>query len=225
MPVFLDILYETPHWLAVNKPGGLIVENNPFESPTVESLVFDYLEKAKPKPFLGIVHRLDRVTSGVMVFAKKKSALRHLNEQFAQRKVRKTYLAVVANAPENSTGVLKNWLVKDQKNKKALIFDTAQKGGQEVQLEYRILAKEDQQTLLEVQPLTGKFHQIRAQLAAIDCPILGDEKYGSAFHPNRKNIALHAWKLEVFDPQNNQKKFLTALPPEDLFWNPFSKNL
>lgn len=215
----IPILHETPKWLAVNKPGGLIVEENPFESPTVESLVFDYLKQAKPRPFLGIVHRLDRVTSGVLVMAKKKSTLRNLNEQFAQRRVRKTYLAVVETAPEIRNGELQHWLLKDQKNKKAIIYNHNQKGAKKVKLKYKTLEQKESRVLLEIEPLTGKFHQIRAQLASIGCPVAGDEKYGSKIPPMGRSIALHAWKLQLLDPLTNEVVNLQAPTPGELYWD------
>lgn len=221
MSTSFSILHETPHWIAINKPAGTIVENNPFESPTIESLVFDYLKKTKTKPYLGIVHRLDRVTSGVLLLAKKKSALRNLNEQFANRSVRKTYLAAITNVPTNPKGVLKHWLIKDQKNKKAVIYDRPQSQGQEVQLKYQILERKGDFTLLEIQPLSGKFHQIRAQLGALGFPIVGDDKYGSDVLAKARKIALHAWKLQISDPQSREKIELKAPLPEEVYWAPF----
>jgi 23S rRNA pseudouridine1911/1915/1917 synthase len=173
-----EILLETSHFLIINKPHGLIVEQNPWED-SVESQVQKHLAKTSKKPYLGIVHRLDRVTSGALILAKKKSALKNLNEQFRLKKIQKTYLSIVGNEPPNEKAILKNWLKKDLKNKKAILFSDLQKGAFECSLSYEKIASNSVGHLLKIKPKTGKFHQIRAQLSNIGCPIIGDEKYGS----------------------------------------------
>lgn len=207
-----EILHEAPHYIVVNKPAGLIVERNPFESPTVEELVFDHLLKEKRKPFLGIVHRLDRVTSGVLLIAKKKSALKILNKQFADKNIQKTYLARVSERPPNDAGTLRDYLFKDQKNKKAEIFSRKTKDRSLVELDYEIVGEQKKGFLLKIVPKTGKYHQIRAQLAHIGCPIVGDEKYGGAFH-ERLKIDLHAATLAFNDPVSGRRMTLTAPHP------------
>ena len=217
-PTSMNILHETSHWIAVDKPGGLIVERNPFESPTVEELVLAHLSQARANPFIGIVHRLDRVTSGVLLVAKKKSALKNLNEQFRLRQVQKTYLALVEAKPPAEEGELIHWLEKDQQEKRAQVVDTASGQGSECTLSYRQLWVDDNgRALLEVSPITGKYHQIRAQLAAIGCPIVGDLHYGAAeaYQPNQ--IMLHAWKLAFFDPAKKRQVEVEAAAPE---WAP-----
>lgn len=217
----LHILYESKHWLAINKPSGMIVERNPFEQPTVEDLVWEYLEATQKRPYLGIVHRLDRVTSGVLLLAKRKSALRHLNQQFADRKVNKTYLAILAKAPDPKSGRLEQWLEKDQKNKIAHIFAQAGEKRQKAVLDYEVLQEEKGLFLTKVTPETGRFHQIRAQLAAIGCPIVGDEKYGSLLDPAHRYIALHAVSLSFVNPENDQPMTMTAPLPEEKWWLDF----
>ena len=204
------ILQESPHWLAIHKPAGLIVERSPFESPTIEDLTLEYLSESRRNPYLGIVHRLDRVTSGVLLLAKKKSSLKNLNEQFARRQVKKIYLALVEKSPPSENGTLRNWLEKDQQNKRAIIHQEARKGAVEVQLKYRLIQKKDLFFLLEIHPQTGKFHQIRAQLAALGCPIVGDEKYGATSTYQPKAIGLHAWKLEFRDPVTGERTSVEA---------------
>lgn len=191
----IEIIHETAGFLIVNKPAGLIVEKNPFEHPTVESLVEDYLSKYKKKPFVGIVHRLDRVTSGVMVFAKNKSTLRQLNETFRLKKTQKTYLALTSSPPPQNSGTLKHYLQKNQKEKRADVVKALTKGVAECILEYKVLEKEVDLYLLEIKPLSGKFHQIRVQLSAAGCPIIGDEKYGSVEKHLPLSICLHAQDL------------------------------
>lgn len=195
----LDIIAETAHWIAVVKPCNMLVERNPF-GESVESLLEQYLKQSSKKPFVGIAHRIDRVTSGLVLVAKKKSTLKWLNEQFSTRQVQKTYLAAVEQMPPNPQGVLKHWLEKDLLNKKAIIWDHPGKNRQESILEYRFIQHlPDEKALLELKPLSGRFHQIRAQLSAIGCPIIGDDKYGgqTAYQPD--SIQLHAWKLR-FQP-------------------------
>lgn len=209
MDIQQRIIQETPHWLAINKPAGLIVEKNPFEQPTIEDLVWDYLQQTVKKPFLGIVHRLDRVTSGVLLLAKKKSSLKILNQQFAERKIKKTYWALCEKWPHPLKGQLDHWHIKDQQGKRALIFDQPKKKAVAVSLQYELQPFKDGRSYLEIHPLSGKFHQIRAQLAFIDCPILGDDKYGAeAIRP--RSIALHASSLQFYDPQTNKKIIVEA---------------
>jgi 23S rRNA pseudouridine1911/1915/1917 synthase len=217
----LDIIHESKYWLAINKSSGIIVERNPFEKPTVEDLVWDYLEATQKRPYLGIVHRLDRVTSGVLLLAKRKSALRHLNQQFAERSVQKTYLAILAKAPTEKNGRLEHWLEKDQKNKLTRIF--AQAGGerQRAILRYEVLQEKGGLFLTKVLPETGRFHQIRAQLAAIGCPIVGDGKYGSTVDPAHRYIALHASTLAFVNPENDQPMVISAPMPTEKWWLTF----
>lgn len=213
----ISIIRETPSWLAVNKPAGIQVERNPF-GPSVESLAYGHLKLKKRNPYVGIVHRLDRVTTGLVLVAKKKSILRQLNEQFRLREVQKTYLAMVEGVPAEGEATLTHWLVKDLNEKRARVAPKNSDKAFECILSYRLLRKEeDGRTLLEIRPLTGKYHQIRAQLAAIGCPVVGDMHYGAKeeYHPN--HIQLHAWKLEFFDPKREERLELEAPPPE---WAP-----
>lgn len=206
------ILLEAPHWMAVNKPPGQIVERNPFEKNTIEDQAWEYLKGQTQKPFLGIVHRLDRVTSGVLILAKRKSSLRALNQQFQEKQIQKTYLALCSASPPKTNGRLDHFLYKDQKNKIARIAATSQSGFVPVSLQYEVLEERKGRFLLEVRPETGKFHQIRAQLAFVGCPILGDVKYGG-LPLNDRQIALHAWKLALNDPVENKPVTLEAPLP------------
>lgn len=218
-PLSFKVIVEESSWLAINKPAGLIVERNPFESPSVEELVFNHLSLKTPKPFVGVVHRLDRVTSGAMIFAKKKSVLRLLNEQFAQQKVQKVYLAITERIPDESEGTLRHWLYKNQKEKRADIFHGPGENRKEVVLNYKLLRQKDGKALLEITPLTGKFHQIRAQLAAINCPVLGDVKYGGQEPYEELSVGLHAWKLQLRDPLTNEELIIEAPSPDLTAWN------
>lgn len=221
----LSVLRENNSWLSVSKPAGLIVERNPFESPTVEELVYDHLARKSKKPYVGVVHRLDRVTSGVMIFAKKKSILRELNEQFARKTIQKTYLAVTEAVPGQGEDLLRHWLYKNQKEKRADIFHSPGKDRKEVSLQYKVLQEVNGRALLKITPLTGKFHQIRAQLGAIQCPIIGDEKYGSKQAYQPLAVALHAWKLQLKDPGSGEWLLLEAPLPDDKVWSAFKADL
>lgn len=214
-----SILEETNTWLAVNKPAGLIVEESPFEQNTIEVLVNHYLSKTKKQPYVGIVHRLDRVTSGVLLIAKKKSTLKQLNAQFEQRQIQKTYLAIVENNPTPQEGLLQHWLVKNQKEKRSYIHDKKVIDSTICSLNFKQIGQGSGLFLLEIQPNTGKFHQIRAQLAHIGCPVLGDTKYGATKQYFDRTIALHAWKLGFLNPEDEQPVHLVAPLPENKFWN------
>lgn len=218
----VSIIAETKHWLAVDKLAGQSVEGFNDRYDTTESRLFDYLATQYNNPYVGIVHRLDRVTSGVLLVAKRKSALKKLNKAFAQRQVEKTYLAIVHKSPESAKGTLTHWLEKDQLQKRAILHIAPTKVAKEVILNYEVMQKTESYTLLKIEPKTGKFHQIRAQLAAIDCPIIGDEKYGSESVYEENAIALHAYQLAFPYPDLEDEKIkITAQLPNTLLWRQF----
>ena len=175
----LEIVYENNDYIVVNKMAGLISEKSPFEESTVESQVLNHLLNNKRKPYIGVIHRLDRVTSGVLIFAKKKSILVEFNALFSSRKVQKTYLAIVKNKPPKDKESLINFLVKNNLEKRADIVQSKSKDSLQCILSYKVIGKNDFGYLLEIKPKTGRFHQIRAQLSHIGLPIIGDKKYGS----------------------------------------------
>ena len=213
------IIRETGGWLAVNKPPGLSVERQPGATDTMEDLVLAYLSSKSRKPFVGIVHRLDRPTSGLVLFAKKKVVLLEMNALFRGAKIRKTYLAVSVGTPNLKKGVLENWMIKDVKLKKALIVAKEYPGAALARLQYRILATHHDQALWEIRLLTGKYHQIRAQLAAAGCPVAGDIHYGAPALPEAQTIALHAYRLVFRDPGSGTTVQLEAPLPKTGVWN------
>ena len=216
----ISILYEDPYIIAVNKPAGLISEINKVEAITMEGIVMDYLQLSKKKPFLGVIHRLDKVTSGVMIFAKKKSALIAFNKMLELKTIQKTYHALISNLPKATEGELVNHLYKNLIEKRSDIIKVKTKETQIASLHYKCLQSSKQAYLLEIKPKTGRFHQIRAQLAHIDCAILGDVKYGSLATYDNEGIGLHAYSLYFTHPLLDLKKnlLITAPYPNEAIW-------
>ena len=216
----VSVIVENENYLVVNKPSGIIVERSPHESDTLEHRVERYLSRgiANKMSFVGVVHRLDRVTSGAIIFAKNRNALKLFNEEIRAKRIRKTYLAIVENLPSEKAATLSHHLYKDQKNKKAIIYTEATKTTVPCKLSYRLLKTLGEGYLLEVRLFTGRFHQIRAQLAHIDCPIIADEKYGSKKDYRTNSICLHSYKLGFTDPITKEKMLVTAALPSDKFW-------
>jgi 23S rRNA pseudouridine1911/1915/1917 synthase len=215
----LEVAHENKDYIVINKMAGLISEKNPYENTTVEDQVFAHLSKTDSDPFIGVIHRLDRVTSGVLIFAKKKNILVSFNELFSSRKVQKTYLAVVKNKPLKDKETLTHFLVKNNLEKRADIVPAKSKHAQECILSYEVVGKNDHGYLLELKPSTGRFHQIRAQLSHIGLPIIGDEKYGSDTSYLPLSVCLHAWKLAYTVPHTKKTITFEATVPENGFWD------
>ncbi|MEN8137531.1 MAG: RNA pseudouridine synthase [Bacteroidota bacterium] len=216
----LEILHETKDYIVVNKPSGLITEKNIYED-SLENRVYVYLQKVKKNPFVGVVHRLDRVTSGIVLFAKKKSALKYFNTQLEKKTIKKTYLAITGGKSEKPKGTLSHFLEKDLKNKKAKIYKTKVPDSKACLLFYNIIRKTEGLNLVEVKPQTGRFHQIRAQLSFIGLPIFGDEKYGSNDEYFSNEVCLHAWKLKFRDFDSGEVLELDAKVPAKNPWEVF----
>jgi 23S rRNA pseudouridine1911/1915/1917 synthase len=210
MPGTPAILLETPQLLVVNKPAGMAVERQQHGYPSVEEWAWQYLSAATKKPFVGIVHRLDRPVSGVLLLAKKRAALKDLNLQFAERRTEKIYRAIVQQAPPNAAGTLVHWLARNAEGKQAIVVAEGTVGAARCELKYSVLEEVAQGCLLEIKPIQGRFHQIRAQLAAAGMPIIGDVKYGSAIPFLPEAIALHAHSLRFRDPADGQWRTVTA---------------
>ncbi len=208
----VNIIEETDYWIIINKPAGLIVERHP-QFRSLEQMVFEYFKKVKKKPFVGVVHRLDRPVSGAIIFAKKKSSLKKLNEMIRFREIKKTYLALVENKPLKEKGTLTHWLEKDKKNKRAVLHPTRTEKGKQAILKYELKKEHKNGFLLKINLTTGRYHQIRAQLAELGCPIIGDEKYGSAASFAENTIGLHAWRLEFECPFSERKIEVEAEVP------------
>lgn len=199
------IIQEAPHHLVLHKPAGLVSDQQ-WDYPSVEGWVNDYLsEQGAKKPYVGMVHRLDRLTSGLLLVAKRKSSLRILQQQFEQRRVQKNYLALVESVPDQPGAILENYLEKDQAGKRAIIHQQSKTGTKLARLAYKTVWEKEGKALLEVELMTGRFHQIRAQLSSIGCPVVGDAKYGASSDFGEFAIALQAHRLLFFDPQTEEK--------------------
>ncbi len=215
----LQVLYEDNHLIAVNKKSGDIVQQDKTGDTPLSTFVKAYIKKKYNKPgevFLGTIHRLDRPTSGIILFARTSKALSRMNEQFKNQKVQKTYWAIVNKMPPNNSGTLSNILQKDEKNNKSFI--TKKVEGKLAILNYKLLKKLDKYYLLEIKPKTGRHHQIRVQLANIGCIIKGDLKYGAKRSNKDASIHLLAQKLEFIHPVTQQEISIIARPPKDNIW-------
>lgn len=224
MPVDPGILYEDNHIMALNKPAGVLVQGDRTGDEPLSETVKKYIKEKYLKPgavFLGVVHRLDRPVSGVVVFARTSKALSRLNELFRNRQVKKTYLAVVNNKPPADEGTLVHWLKKSEEKNKATIYLKETKGALRCELSYQVITASQGFYLLQVEPLTGRPHQIRAQLAAMGCPIAGDVKYGFPQANADGRIHLHAFTLSFIHPVKKEKLIIRAPLPDEKIWNYF----
>ena len=216
----LEVLYEDNHLIAINKKSGDIVQGDKTGDAPLSDFVKSYIKKKYNKPgevFLGTIHRLDRPTSGVVLYARTSKALSRMNEQFREKQVQKTYWAVVDNSPPNTSGTLENYLQKNQKQNKSYI--TKNEGGKHAILDYKLLKKLDNFFHLEIQPKTGRHHQIRVQLAHIGSIIKGDLKYGAKRSNKDASIHLLAQKLEFKHPVTKENITIVAPPPRESIWD------
>lgn len=222
----IEVLYEDNHLIAVNKPCGLLVQGDKTGDETLADLVKAYIKKTKNKPgdvYLGIVHRLDRPVSGVVLFAKTSKALVRLNKMFAERETKKVYWAVVTKRPEQEKGKLVHWLRKNQEKNRSKAFNNEAKYSKYAELNYKMLRASDRYTLLEVYPKTGRHHQIRVQLSKMGCSIKGDLKYGAPRNNQDASIHLHASRLELMHPVKKEPISITARVPKENLWREFEK--
>jgi len=216
------VLYEDNHLIAINKRPSDIVQNDATEDTSLGAVVAEYLRIKYEKPgdaFVGIVHRLDRPVSGVILFAKTSKALSRLTNMFRVREVQKTYWAVVKPAPSPAEGHVVNYLAKNQQLNKSFAFDQPGPKRKEAELKYRVIGATDQYTFVEVQPKSGRHHQIRVTLASLGSPIKGDIKYGSRRTNDNASIHLHARQIDFIHPVKREHMSIVAPPPNDVLWD------
>ncbi len=218
----LQVLYEDNHIIIVNKRAGDIVQGDKTGDKPLSDVVKEYIAEKYNKPgsvFLGVVHRLDRPTTGIIVFARTSKALPRLNALFAEKKAKKTYWAVVKNEPPKEKDTLTHWLRKNPKNNKSTAFSKEIEGSKKAILDYEVKKRLDRYILLEIALHTGRHHQIRAQLSAIGCIIKGDLKYGFDRSNKDASIHLHARKLVFTHPVKNELLEISAPLPKDPIWD------
>lgn len=217
-------IFEDNHLLIVNKPAGMLVQGDQTGDVTLADEYKAYIKKKYNKPgdvFLGVVHRLDRPVSGLVILARTSKALERMNKLFKERSIDKTYWAITTHKPPATEDVLTHWLKKNTKINKATASNKKVSGAQEAKLSYQMIGRIGGYYLLEVKLMTGRPHQIRVQLAKIGCPVLGDVKYGYA-HPNKDgNIHLHSKAIAFEHPVKKEKMAFTAPLPDDQIWHLF----
>ena len=217
----LEVLYEDNHLIIVNKKSGDIAQGDKTGDAPLSDIVKSYIKEKYNKPgnvFLGVVHRLDRPTTGVIIFARTSKALERLNKMLRDKKIDKTYWAIVKNKPEKSEGTLTNYLKKNPKNNKSTAYKHETEGSKRAVLHYKLLKSLDNYHLLEVDLETGRHHQIRCQLSAIGSPIKGDLKYGFDRSNKDGSIHLHARKIEFLHPVSKEQISIIAPTPNDPIW-------
>ncbi len=218
----LDILYEDNHIIAVNKKPAEIVQSDKTGDTPLSEDVKIYIKNKYNKPgevFLGVVHRIDRPVSGVVVFAKTSKALTRLNVLFQNHEIEKTYWAIVQKRPANEQGTLINYLKKNSEKNITRVYDKEVKESKRAELSYLLLLSFKNYHLLEIHPKTGRSHQIRSQLSHIGSPIKGDIKYGSDRTNADGSIHLHARSIKFIHPITKIEIIIKASPPNDQLWN------
>ncbi len=230
----IQVIFEDNHLIAVNKPPGWLVQGDETGDDTLADWVKAYIKLRYDKPgavFLGTIHRLDRPASGALVYARTSKALSRMNALFKKREIEKVYLAVVAERPQPLAGQLVHYIAKDKQRNVAKAYNSLsnrakEAGARKASLDYELIGELEGRHLLRIQLHTGRPHQIRVQLAAIGCPILGDVKYGFQ-HPNKDgSIHLHCFSLGFVHPVRKEPVLIKAQPPaDDPVWRLFSELL
>lgn len=218
----LQILHEDNHIIVINKRVGDIVQGDKTGDKPLSEIVKEYIKEKYNKPgdvFLGVVHRLDRPTTGIVVFARTSKALERLNKMFSERETQKTYWAVVKNRPAKNEDNLVHFLVRNEKNNTSKAHSKEVPNSKKASLDYKIIKELNNYFALEINLHTGRHHQIRSQLSAIGCPIKGDLKYGFDRSNPDGGIHLHARKLVFIHPVSKEELTLVAHTPNDAIWN------
>ncbi len=215
------VIFEDNHLLVVNKAPGVLVQGDATGDVPLVELCKQYIGEKYKKPgavFLGVVHRLDRPVSGVVVFARTSKALARMNELFREKETTKTYVAIVRNKPAKDEDTLVHWLIKDTEKNKTTAFTKETNNALRSELSYKVIDRVNSNFVLQVNPITGRPHQIRVQLASINCPIIGDVKYGDDTPNSNGSIYLHAKSLEFVHPVKKENvRFEAPLPNYELW--------
>ena len=223
----MEVIYEDNHIIIVSKRSGEIVQGDKTGDEPLGESVKRYIKEAYAKPgnvFLGVVHRLDRPVSGLVMFARTSKALPRLNKMFAGSDVHKTYWAIVKDMPPKTEGTLIHWLVRNEKQNKSYAYDKEVPNSKRAELDYKVIGKSDNYYLLEVNLKTGRHHQIRCQLAKMGCPIKGDLKYGAKRSNPDGSICLHSRRMEFIHPVSQKQITVEAPVPNDPLWQSFNAN-
>jgi len=217
----VEVLYEDNHLIVVNKQSGDIVQGDKTGDKPLPEYIKDYLREKYNKPgniFCGVIHRLDRPVTGIVIFAKTSKALARMNQLFRDKEIQKTYWALVENKPKEHSGRLENYLIKNQKNNKSRVCSKNTDRSLKASLNYKIIKSLDRYTLLEVKPITGRHHQIRVQLSHIGSIIKGDLKYGAKRSNKDASISLHAREIDFIHPVKKVPVRVVAPLPKDGIW-------
>ena len=218
----LQVLFEDNHIVVVNKRAGDITQGDKTGDKPLSDVVKEYIKDKYNKPgdvFLGVVHRLDRPTSGIIIFARTSKSLERLNKMLRDKKINKTYWAIVKNHPKKEKDTLINYLRKNPKNNKSTAYTKEIEGSKKAILHYTIIKKLDNYSLVEIDLETGRHHQIRTQLSNIGSPIKGDLKYGFDRSNKDGSIHLHALKIQFIHPVSKKQINITAPTPKEVVWN------
>lgn len=222
-----QILYEDNHILVVNKLAGDLVQPDPSGESALENEIKEFLKQRDGKTgnvFLGVVHRIDRPVSGAVLFAKTSKALVRLNEMLRRGEISKIYWAVTEATPSPEEGELRHWLLRDGRTNRSHVYSSPKGDAREARLRYRTLCRSDRYTLVEVELLTGRHHQIRAQLSRIGCPIKGDLKYGAKRSNPDGGISLHSRSIEFIHPVKREPvRVVAPVPAGDNLWKYFEQ--
>lgn len=222
----LRVLYEDNHIIAINKRPSDIIQSDRTEDTVLSKFVAEYISKKYNKPgeaFISIVHRIDRPVSGVILFARTSKAAKRLAQMFKSREIQKTYWAIVENAPPNREGTVINYLKKNSSRNKSYVYHKETDGAKKSELSYKHVGSSDKYFFMEIDPKTGRHHQIRTTLSDIGSPIKGDIKYMAKRTNKDASVSLHARRIEFIHPVKKEPISIEAPPPTDVLWDEFLK--